>query len=172
MDNLVLENYLLHKAEQPAKSSRENEPVPGRLIPKKSSIMDKSKFKERREWRKFGIGVSIILTILGTIQWIMGKSMFPMVYLTAGIVLASALLFPLILKPMFILFSYIGFGLGWVMTRVILSTLFFLVLTPIGLFSRLLGKRYLQTNLDRNETTYWKNHQEQTASKKHFEKQF
>jgi len=102
----------------------------------------------------------------------MGKSLFPMVYLTAGIVLASGLLFPLILKPLFILFSYIGFTLGWIMTRVILSVLFFLVITPIGLISRLLGKRYLQTNLGTNEPTYWNTHQEQTASKEHFEKQY
>jgi hypothetical protein len=172
MDNLVLGNYLLVKAEQPAKILRKSESVPGRFIPKQSAIMDKSKFKDRREWKKFGIGLSIILTIFGTIQWLTGKSMFPMVYLTAGIVLVSALLFPVILKPVFILFSYIGFGLGWVMTRVILSTLFFLVLTPISLLSRLVGKRYLQTDPEANGTTYWKSHEEQTASKKHFEKQY
>jgi carbamoyltransferase len=175
MDNLVLGKHLLIKAEQP-----ENIPgvdwkegfEKGRFTPKKSPTIDKSKFNDKREWRKFGIGLSIILSILGTIQWITGKSMFPMIYLTAGIVLASALLFPLILKPLFILFSYIGFGLGWIMTRVILSALYFLVITPIGMISRLMGKRYLQTNLKTNETTYWKNRQEQTASKEHFEKQY
>jgi len=175
MDNLVLGNYLLHKTEQPETIpgiSWKDGFAKGRFTPKESAAMDKSKFKDQREWKKFGIGLSIILTILGTIQWIMGKSLFPMVYLTAGIVLASGLLFPLILKPLFILFSYIGFTLGWIMTRVILSVLFFLVITPIGLISRLLGKRYLQTNLGTNEPTYWNTHQEQTASKEHFEKQY
>ena len=175
MDNLVLGKHLLVKAEQPetiAGIDWEEGFEKGRFTPKKSSTMDKSRFNDKREWRKFGIGLSIILTILGTIQWITGKSMFPIIYLTAGIVLASALLFPLILKPLFILFSYIGFTLGWIMTRVILSALFFLVITPFGMISRLMGKRYLQTNLKTNETTYWKNRQEQTASKEHFEKQY
>jgi len=175
MDYLVLENYLLDKKEQPETtpgiSWKENFAM-GRFTPKKSPIMDTSKFKDRRELRKFGIGLSIILAILGTIQLIRGISLFPIFYSTAGMVLASGLLFPVILKPLFILFSYIGFALGWAMTRIILSALFFLVLTPISLLSRLVGKRYLQTDIGKNETSYWKEHREQTASKEYFEKQY
>ncbi len=175
MDYLVLGNYLLDKKEQPETTpgiSWKDNFAMGRLNPKKSPIMDTSKFKDRRELRKFGIGLSIILTILGTIQLIRGISLFPIFYSTAGMVLASGLLFPVILKPLFILFSYIGFALGWVMTRIILSALFFLVLTPIGLFSRLVRKRYLQTDIGTNESSYWKKHREQTASKEYFEKQY
>jgi len=175
MDYLVLANYLLYKKEQPETTpglSWKDDFALGRFTPKQPAIMDTSKFGDRREWRKFGIGLSIILAILGTIQWIRGISLFPIFYSIAGIVLASGLLFPIILKPLFILFSYIGFALGWVMTRVILSALFFLVLTPIGLLSRLVKKRYLQTDIGTNETTYWKAHREQTASKEHFEKQY
>ena len=172
MDYLVLGNYLLDKKEQPdstSKNSQKSKPGADRA---KTSILDKSKFKDQREWRKFGIGLSIILTILGTIQWIKGISIFPIFYFGAGIVLTSSLLLPAILKPLFITFSYIGFVLGWVMTRVILSVLFFLVITPIGLISRLLGKRYLQTDFKGKKTSYWKIHSEQDASMEHFEKQY
>jgi carbamoyltransferase len=174
MDYLVLENYLLDKREQPdftSGTSYKSKQGAGRLQAK-TSIIDKSKFKDQREWRKFGIGLSIILGILGTIQWIKGISIFPIFYLSAGIVLTSSLLFPVILKPLFITFNYIGFFLGWVMTRVILSALFFLVVTPIGLLSRLLGKRYLQTDFKTKEKSYWKTHSEKKASKEHFEKQY
>jgi carbamoyltransferase len=175
MDNLLLGNILLIKEEQPDTIpgiSWEEGFAKGRFTPKEPAAMDKFKFKDRKEWRKFGIGLSIILMILGTIQWIIGKSLFPFVYLTAGIVLTSGFLFPVLLKPLFILFSYIGFALGWVMTRVILSAFFYLVFTPIGLFSRLFRKRYLQMKFGSNDSSYWKNHREQTASKEHFEKQY
>jgi len=175
MDYLVLGNYLLHKAEQPdtiVGISWKDEFAPDRSTGKESAAMDTSKFKDRTEWRKFGIGLSIILVILGTIQWITGSSLFLLAYLPAGIVFVSGLLFPVILKPLFILFSYIGFALGWVMTRVILSALFFLVFTPIGLLSRLVGKRYLQMGLGADETTYWKTHRERTASKQYFKNQY
>ncbi len=175
MDYLVLGNYLLDKKKQPEiipGISWQDDFVLGRFTPKQPAIMDTSKFKDRREWKKFGIGLSIILAILGTIQWIRGNSLFPIFYLISGAAIISGLIFPVILKPLFILFSYIGFALGGVMTRVILSALFYLVLTPIGLISRLMRKRYLQTGIGTNEKTYWNKHQEQAASKEYFEKQY
>jgi carbamoyltransferase len=175
MDYLVLGNCLLYKKEQPEEVPDiypEDVPQPGRFTGMESAGIDKSKFKDPREWRKFGIGLSIILVIIATIELITGLYVVFPIYLTAGAVLASVFLFPVILKPLFILFSYIGFALGWVMTRVILSAFFFLVLTPISLFSRLLRKRYLQLQFGTDKTTYWKTHREQTASKQHFEKQY
>ena len=34
--------------------------------------------------------------------------------------------------------------LGWIMTRVILSLVFYLIMTPIGLITRLLGEDFLK----------------------------
>jgi carbamoyltransferase len=175
MDYLVMGNCLLNKKEQPEVMldiSTEDESLPGRFTKTESAGIDKSKFKNPREWRKFGIGLSIILVIIATIELMTGLYVVFPIYLTAGAVLVSALLFPLILKPSFILFSYVAFALGWVMTRVILSIFFFLVLTPISFFSRLFRKRYLQLEFGTNKATYWKVHREQTASKHHFEKQY
>jgi hypothetical protein len=45
--------------------------------------------------------------------------------------------------------------LGFVMTRVILSVVFFLVLTPIGLIMHLLGKNPLARRPDAALATYW-----------------
>jgi carbamoyltransferase len=175
MDYLILGNYLLDKKEQPDTLpviSEKNEAIKEERRENNSSVVDTSKFRDRNEWKKFGIGLSIILAVFATIQWVRGNPIFLLFYLTACIILASGLLFPIVLKPLFILFSYIGFGLGWIMTRVILSVLFFLILTPIGLISRLFRKRYLQTNISTNEKSYWEKHKEQTASKEHFEKQY
>jgi len=175
MDYLVMGNCLLYKKEQPETIPEvysEDESLSGIFMKKESSVINKSKFKDPREWRKFGIGLSIILVILATIELITGLYVVFPIYLTAGVVLISALIFPVILKPFFILFSYIGLALGWVMTRVILSVFFFLVLTPIGLVSRLVGKRYLKLEFGTNKTTYWKTYGEQTDSKQHFEKQY
>jgi carbamoyltransferase len=175
MDYLVMDNYLLDKTEQ-----ADTQPGFARQIPKtekqyieqESAAVNKSKFSERTEWKKFGIGLSIILTILGTLQWIRGITFFPVFYLIAVLTLMSGLLFPVALKPLYILFSYIGFALGWVMTRIILTALFLVILTPISLLSRLLGKKYLQLEFKKNKATHWKKRQEQNASKKHFEKQY
>jgi hypothetical protein len=134
--------------------------------------MDKSKFKNKKEWRKFGIGLSIILSVIATIQLIIGRELYSYFY-GAGIgTLLIGLVLPILLKPIFILFSYIGFVLGWFMTRVILSFLFYVVFTLIGGILRLFGKKFLDLKLDRNTGSYWIDKKSERLERKNYENQF
>ena len=134
--------------------------------------MDKSEFKEKKEWRKFGIGVAIILTLIATIQFIIGKDLYPYFYGVAAFFLFFGLLLPIIIKPVYILFSYLGLILGWFMTRVILSILFYIIFTPIGLSLKLFGKHFLDLKIDKKAETYWLDKKIETINKVHFERQF
>jgi hypothetical protein len=116
--------------------------------------MDKTKFDNKKEWRKFGIGLGIILSVIATIQLIIGRELYPYFYGVGLIVFLVGLVLPILLKPVFILFSYIGFVLGWFMTRVILSVLFYLVFTTIGLILRLFGKHFLDIKFDKKADSY------------------
>ena len=113
--------------------------------------MDKSKFNVKREWRKFGIALGIILAIIATILLIKGKSTYLYFYGGGLFAVLTALVVPIIMKPVFILFLYIGHGLGFVMTRLILGILFYLVITPIGLIARLFGKQFLSVGFSRGD---------------------
>ena len=117
--------------------------------------MDKSKFNNKTEWKKFAIGLAIILSVVASVQWFLDVQLYPYFLLSAFVILLFGLLIPIVIKPLFILFSYLGFVLGWVMTRVILSLLFYLVFTPIGLVLKLTGKRLLDTSLSENQASYW-----------------
>lgn len=134
--------------------------------------MDKSKFNDKKEWKKFGIGLAVILEIFGFILWFKGKPAFMYLFSISGFSLFAAFLLPIILKPVFIIFSYFGFGMSWVMTRVILAIVFYFVLTPINLFSRLFGKKYLVTYMDRKKESYWENVDEERREKINYERQF
>ena len=105
--------------------------------------MDKSKFNDKNEWRKFGIGLAIILAVIATVQLIIGRDLYLYFYIAGVLSLTIGLAIPILLKPIFILFSYIGFVLGWFMTRVILSILFYLIFTIIGVASKLFNKTFL-----------------------------
>jgi len=48
-----------------------------------------------------------------------------------------------------------AFALGFVMSQVILTLFFFLLVTPISLLARLVGKDFLNRKLDRQATTHW-----------------
>ncbi|MBN2544051.1 hypothetical protein JXI42_14420 [bacterium] len=134
--------------------------------------MDKSKFNIKKEWRKFGIGLAIILCILATIQLIVGKSIFIYFYFSGAVILLVALILPILLKPVFILFSYISFGMGWVMTRVLLSILFYTVFTLISLISRLFGKRFIDLKIDKNLNSYWRDKKPVEDNVSNYENQF
>ena len=117
--------------------------------------MNKSKFDDKKEWRKFAFGLSVILFVIASIQLLFGKSLFPYFYGASLFILLVGITAPILIKPIFILFSYIGFGLGWFMTRLILTILYYIVFTPIGLIARFLGKTFLDLKFDRKPDTYW-----------------
>ena len=117
--------------------------------------MDKTKFNNRKEWKKFAIGVAIILSVISAVQWYLDIEIYPYFFGSAFIILLSGLLVPVVIKPLFIAFSYLGFVLGWVMTRVILSLLYYLVFTPVGLILKLTGKKVLDTSFRSEQKSYW-----------------
>jgi hypothetical protein len=134
--------------------------------------MDKSKFDNRREWRKFGIGLGVILAAVAVLQLLKGRPSAP-VFLAAGAVSAVlGLLLPAALKPLFILFLVAGEGLGWVSTRVILAALFYAILTPVALVRKLAGRRAMPMKPDPRLETYWIDRGKTASDPKSFENQF
>lgn len=69
--------------------------------------------------------------------------------------LVPAFVCPGILRRPYLGWMTLAFMMGWVMTRVILSILFFLVILPVSLFARLTGTRFLDLNMNRKKETYW-----------------
>jgi hypothetical protein len=61
--------------------------------------------------------------------------------------------------------------LGWVNTRVILTLIFYLVFTPIGLVMRIFGKDILEAGPGKTKNTYWKK-KDQSRGNPAYEQQF
>ena len=134
--------------------------------------MDKSKFNNLKEIKKFSIVFSIILIIIASIQLIMGNDLSNYFYGVGLLFLIIGFTLPILMKPIFILFLYFGFVMNWIITRVLLSLLFYFLFTPIGLISRLVGKRYLDTKFDKNQETYWLDASLGQQEKRSYEDQF
>jgi len=134
--------------------------------------MDKKKFNDRKEWRNFGIGLGVILSLVATGQLITGREIYPYFYGAGIIIFLIGIIFPILLKPLYILFSYIGYAIGCVVTRVILSVLFYLVFTPIGLLLKLSGKNFLEQKIDKDADSYWNNKNLSKKEINRYENQF
>lgn len=135
--------------------------------------MDKSKFNSKKEWQKFGYGLSVILLLIGTLQMIFGSGyLYIYLYTISSIILLSALAFPIVLKPLFIFFSYFGFGMNWLVTHLILTLVFYLLITPIGLLLKLFGKKLLDVEFPRKGKSYWISREGSSDNIENFKKQY
>ena len=73
------------------------------------------------------------------------------------------------LNPLNKLWSKFGIFLGSIASPIVMGIVFFMVVTPIGLIMRFLGKDLLRVNKNKIASTYWINREKQkTTMKKQF----
>ena len=128
--------------------------------------------ESRRDLRRFGLTVGIVLVLIGIVLFILEK---PASYYIGGIgftLILSGVFFPNILKPVNKVWMTFALILGWFMSRVILIILFYLVLTPIGLIAKLSGKHFLDLKIDKERTSYWVKRKKTSSTKIDLERQF
>ena len=87
-------------------------------------------------------------------------------FFTLGFVCPSSL------KPIQKIWMSLSIIMGWIMTRIILGILFYLVVTPINLLLRITKKELLNCNIDKNRESYWNFKEEDLSSPQVYENQF
>ena len=127
---------------------------------------------EKSDLRKFGITIGVILLIIaGFLFWKEKES--SQILLTFGVTLCIlGIVIPFILKPIYWVWMIFATILGWIMTRVILSLLFYIIFTPIGLIPRFFGKQFLELQWDKSKVSYWNRRTNEHLQNENYEKQF
>ena len=127
---------------------------------------------EKSDLRNFGIIVGIILLVISGFLFWKEKESFQ-IFLAIGITLfLTAIAIPFVLKPVYWIWMIFAIILGWFMTRVILSLLFYVVFTSIGLTLRFFGKKFLELRWDNSKESYWNFKNNEHLKKENYEKQF
>lgn len=124
-----------------------------------------------KELREFGITFSAVFGIFTGICWWKGSNYFPFL-IPSFVFLALGFLWPASLKPLQKPWMILALLMGWVMSRVILTLVFFLVITPIGIISRFQGTKHLDMSFRTGASSYWNLKPVQPFDKKRYEKQF
>jgi len=120
--------------------------------------------------RNFGITFFVVLGVVGGLMIYKDKSVgyagigFGVLFLILG------LWAPITLKALYKVWMALAAVLGFFMSRVILSLLFYLVVTPTGLAMRLFGKDVLDQRWDKKAATYWKKRDSKHSDKKRYER--
>jgi hypothetical protein len=121
--------------------------------------MLKEEFKlikeSKKDLRKFGLTVGAVLVIIGGFLFYFEK---PSAIYFGGIglfLILTGLIYPAILKPLNKFWMGLAIVLGFVMSRIILSILFYLILTPISFLAKIFGKKFMELKYDKSAETYW-----------------
>lgn len=105
--------------------------------------------------RKFGLLMGGVFLLTGLYaEW--GRHQFlPLLFMVSAFLLSAALIFPVVLWPLNKAWHYLGDLLGKINSYILLTLVYFLILTPISFFMRLAGKRPLTLKPDKNSISYW-----------------
>jgi len=97
---------------------------------------------DARELRRFGLLMAAVIAGLfgALIPLLKGHAVPVWPWALAALFLVPALAFPKALGPVHRVWMRIGHALGWVNTRILLTLVYYLVITPMGLAMRALGK--------------------------------
>ena len=116
---------------------------------------DRKDAPEVHSERSFGTVFAVVFLIIAL--WPLIRWQQPRIWALALAALFGGIAWtaPRLLRPLNLLWFRFGILLHHVMSRVVLTALFFLTVVPIGFIYRLLGKDPLRLKLDHSQTSYW-----------------
>ena len=121
---------------------------------------------DRRKLRQFGfiaLAGFALLALLAWKEWAvfafgLGDWRIPLTQIFAGLAVVSlvfSLVFPRANWPLYVGLTIVALPIGFVLSYVIMGTLFYLIIAPIGLVMRLLGKDPLNRRIQPAAASYW-----------------
>ena len=116
--------------------------------------------------RQFGWIALGGFTLLGVLAWYefllfsfgLGAAREPVAFAfwsLAALATLFSLVFPSGNRPIYIGLTLLAFPIGFVLSYVIMGTLFFILITPVGLFFKLTGRDSMHRRFDPEAETYW-----------------
>jgi hypothetical protein len=94
---------------------------------------------------------------LGLHHWLVRHNPTTALALTiaAAVVGTLGLIRPALVRPVFVASLIVSFPIGWVVSRVLISVMFFVVLTPVAVFFRWRRRDLLRLERQRGRDSYW-----------------
>jgi len=128
-----------------------------------------------RDLRKFGFVVGSVFCALALFfavpKW--HKDWYWWLLVPGVPLVVLGAIFPRALKWVYVGWMTLAMALGAVVSTILLTLLFFLVVTPMGLIARLVGKDFLSRKLEPGAASYWILREASKPKQKHeHERQF
>jgi carbamoyltransferase len=172
MDYLVLGNFLIEKETESGRLSRGGG-IEGKAAGGRPPQLEPSSPEENfslSSLRRFGFTLTAMFALLGAIfSWRHRMAAWSLTSLAVLSLLASTSspsLLRFVRGPWMMMARF----LGTIASSILLTLVFFLIVTPLGLLQRFFGKSALDLRFKGSESSYWRVQSEQSAAA--YEKQF
>jgi multisubunit Na+/H+ antiporter MnhG subunit len=127
---------------------------------------------DKSDWRKFGITMGIILAVMGFYLLWKGKNYVEYVFSLAAAFFILGLVISSALKPVYKAWMVMSVIMGFIMTRVIMVFIFYMIVTPVGFVASIIGKNFLDMKIDKTAKSYWMVREMVRKEKSDYERQF
>ncbi|MEI6580750.1 MAG: SxtJ family membrane protein [bacterium] len=127
---------------------------------------------DKSDWKKFGITMGIILAIIGLYLIWKNNDYYRYFFFAAAAFALPGLILPASLKYVYKAWMSLAVVMGFIMTRVIMVIIFYLLVTPIGLIASITGKIFLDMKIDKRAKSYWLARDKSFKVKADYERQF
>ena len=126
----------------------------------------------KKELREFGLLVGGILVLIASFGLYHHRPWAPAVITIGAVLIVSGALLPKVLLPAHKAWMSLAIVMGAVMSRVVLTLVFYLVLTPVALLARATGKRFLKLGFKEDRASYWEHRETEDQTPDDSERQF
>ncbi len=122
--------------------------------------------------KKFGLFFATVFTLSGAyFKWKLASAWDMPLFVTALVIAVLAVAAPKQLAPLNMLWFQLGMVLGRVVSPIVLGGIFFLLITPVAVFMKLVGRDELHLK-KREVRSYWINREPAGPKPESFNNQF
>jgi|TARA_B100001750_G_C15042083_1_gene367142 fatty acid desaturase len=109
----------------------------------------------KKNIRNFSFLISAVLILLGIYFSFKNNTLELNLLLSSIFFALSGIFFPIIIKPLYFIWMVLAILLGFVMTRIILIVLFYLIVFPTGILAKLTGVKLIDSKFRSAKDSYW-----------------
>ena len=123
-----------------------------------------------RDLRWFGLLLPLFVGVVGAVaRWQFVAPDAARVIWSVGAALAALYwVVPPFRRPILVGWMYAALPIGWTVSHVLMALVYFAVVTPIGLLSRLVRGDTLHRTLDREARSYWMERPPRSGTRRYF----
>ncbi len=126
----------------------------------------------RKEQRAFGLVMAAAIVVVTLIHWLIRGDLATWPFYLSGAFLILGIAAPAVLEPVFVVWMKFALILNWIMTRLLLSMVFYLMIVPTRGLMLIFSDDPLKRRFEPDSASYWEEPDEQPDDPARYENMF